>query len=307
MGMAAAAGRHPPAAHAPRGAPRARKHPRAFPGRAGAPPCSPPDPSPDASSRRRADGATSSAAACGAVCAPAAARAARSRVSAPLAPRYPAGLTASRTGRAAHDSLRRGAPRVSAARAAGARRAAGRRGAHQSSAAQPVRPPEVVACATIDSISSTVCIDVGTPRCTRRSLSSRLPGARLVRNLRARAARRAARPLGLLAGLRAPGGGHAPGVPHDLRDGDPPVRVGREHAAQQRAAVLAHPARLLVVRRHDAREQLLQPHQVVAPVVAALGKGQHRCARRARGRRAPLGIASVHGNRRGGRRGAAHR
>ena len=64
---------------------------------------------------------------------------------------------------------------------------------------------------------------------------------------------------------------------HDVRNGDALVGVGREHAAQQRAAVIAHAPRLLVVRRNDAREQLLQPHQVVASVVAALGKGQHRC------------------------------
>ena len=71
--------------------------------------------------------------------------------------------------------------------------------------------------------------------------------------------------------------GSAPGVLHDLRDGDALGRVGREHALQEVPAVLAHALGLLVVGRHDAGEQLLQPHQVVAPVVAPLCKRQHRC------------------------------
>ena len=35
--------------------------------------------------------------------------------------------------------------------------------------------------------------------------------------------------------------------------------------------------RRLVAPADDAREELLQPDQVVAAVVAALGEGQHRC------------------------------
>ncbi len=184
-----------------------------------------------ASARRRR---SSSAAACGAVCAPVAARAARSRVSARrwrrAAPRAraaplttacaaaPLGVGACKARQGPNFAcvfhttmlLRRAQPACAGSR--------GRR-AHQSSAAQAGRPPEVVACATMDSISSTVCIDVGTPRCTRRSLSSRLPGARLVRNLRAHAARRRAldahsrgsrraRARSLRAGRYATGGAH---------------------------------------------------------------------------------------------------
>ncbi len=48
--------------------------------------------------------------------------------------------------------------------------------------------------------------------------------------------------------------GSAPGVLHDLWDGDALGRVGREHALQEVSAVLAHALGLLVVGRHDAGE-----------------------------------------------------
>ena len=232
-GMVAAAGRHPPAAHAPRGAPRARTRPRALPRRAGAPPCSPPDPPGGAGARRRAGGGPAlrpHAALCArpwrpelhAAASAHAAGAARPRArAAPLTTACaaaPLGVGACKARQGPNFAcvfhttmlLRRAQPACAGSR--------GRR-AHQSSAAQAGRPPEVVACATMDSISSTVCIDVGTPRCTRRSLSSRLPGARLVRNLRAHAARRRAldahsrgsrraRARSLRAGRYATGGAH---------------------------------------------------------------------------------------------------
>ena len=69
---------------------------------------------------------------------------------------------------------------------------------------------------------------------------------------------------------------------HDLWDGDAFAGVGRQHALQEVPAVLAHALGLLVVGCHDAGEQLLQPHQVVAPVVAPLRKWQHRCSSRLR-------------------------
>ena len=69
----------------------------------------------------------------------------------------------------------------------------------------------------------------------------------------------------------------APGVLHDLGDGDALVGVGGEQAFEEVPTVLAHALGLLVVRGHDAWEQLLQPHQVVAPVIAPLREWQHRC------------------------------
>ena len=64
---------------------------------------------------------------------------------------------------------------------------------------------------------------------------------------------------------------------HDLRDGDALVGVGGEHAFEEVPTVLAYALGLLVIRGHDAWEQLLQPHQVVAPVIAPLCEWQHRC------------------------------
>lgn len=69
-----------------------------------------------------------------------------------------------------------------------------------------------------------------------------------------------------------------PGVLHDLGNGDALGRVRGEHAFEEVPAVLAHALWLLVVGRHDAREELLQAHQVVAPVVAPLREWQHRCS-----------------------------
>ena len=66
---------------------------------------------------------------------------------------------------------------------------------------------------------------------------------------------------------------------HDLPDGDALGRVGREHAAEQRLAVHGHMQRLLELSGHNAREHLLQADQVVAPVIAPLGKRQHACRR----------------------------
>ena len=59
---------------------------------------------------------------------------------------------------------------------------------------------------------------------------------------------------------------------HDLWDGDALVGVRGEHAFEEVPAVLAHTLGLLIVSCHNAREQLLQPHQVVAPVVSPLCK-----------------------------------
>jgi hypothetical protein len=52
----------------------------------------------------------------------------------------------------------------------------------------------------------------------------------------------------------------APGVLHDLGDGDALVGVRGEHAFEEVPTVLAYALGLLVVRGHDAWEQLLQPH-----------------------------------------------
>ena len=65
---------------------------------------------------------------------------------------------------------------------------------------------------------------------------------------------------------------------HDLANGDAAGGVGREHAAQQVLALAADVQRLLELGRHNAREHLLQPNQVVAPVVAPLCERQHACA-----------------------------
>lgn len=69
--------------------------------------------------------------------------------------------------------------------------------------------------------------------------------------------------------------GRAPGVLRDLSHGDALGGVGREHARQQVLALGADMQRLLEVGRHNAREHLLQPHQVVPAVVPALGERQH--------------------------------
>ena len=71
--------------------------------------------------------------------------------------------------------------------------------------------------------------------------------------------------------------GSAPGMLHDLSDGDSFAGVGCQHAREQVLALVADMQRLLEVSRHYAREHLLQPHQVVPAVVAALRKWQHAC------------------------------
>lgn len=62
---------------------------------------------------------------------------------------------------------------------------------------------------------------------------------------------------------------------HDLSDGYALHRVGREHAAEQVLTLWADMEGLLELGRHDAREHLLQPDQVVTSVIAPLCKRQH--------------------------------
>ena len=72
--------------------------------------------------------------------------------------------------------------------------------------------------------------------------------------------------------------GRLPGVAHDLRDGDAVRGVRSEEPLQKVLAGIAGAPGGLVLTGHDAREELLQPLQIVAAVVATLGKRQHRCA-----------------------------
>ena len=65
---------------------------------------------------------------------------------------------------------------------------------------------------------------------------------------------------------------------HDLPDGDALGWVGGQHAAEERLAVCGHMQRLLELGSHDAWEHLLQADQIIAPVIAPLGKWQDTCA-----------------------------
>ena len=73
------------------------------------------------------------------------------------------------------------------------------------------------------------------------------------------------------------GGLHAPGVLHDLGCRDAMVGVWSEHALDKVPANVARAPRRLVLAGDDAREELLQPYEVVRAVVSALGKREHRC------------------------------
>ena len=66
---------------------------------------------------------------------------------------------------------------------------------------------------------------------------------------------------------------------HDLPNGDALGWVGGQHAAKERLAVCGHMQRLLELSGHNAWEHLLQADQVVASVIAPLGKWQDTCAR----------------------------
>ena len=86
--------------------------------------------------------------------------------------------------------------------------------------------------------------------------------------------------VALLAASSSPSHSAQSGPPlvmHDLPNGDALGRVGRQHAAEERLAVCGHMQRLLKLGGHDAREHLLQADQVVAPVIAPLGKWQDTC------------------------------
>ena len=72
----------------------------------------------------------------------------------------------------------------------------------------------------------------------------------------------------------------SPGVGHDLGDSDALHRIRGEEPLQEMLAGVAGAPRRLVLPRDDAGEQLLQALEVVAAVVAALCKGQHRCTGR---------------------------
>ena len=68
-----------------------------------------------------------------------------------------------------------------------------------------------------------------------------------------------------------------PGMSHDFWYGDALVRVSGQRALEEVPALWRDMVRLLKVRGNNAREHLLEPDQIVAPVIPPLCKRKDAC------------------------------